>query len=102
MSRVGFGGIPIQRLGEADAVRVVLRCLDLGVTFLDTAHGYGTSEQRIGSALTAWAGRREDVIIATKTPARDKAQPFPLTGIVGAELVPARSQSRKEPHWPDP
>ena len=69
VSKVGFGGIPIQRLTQSEAVNVVRRCLELGVTFLDTAHGYPTSEERIGRAI---AGRREKVIIATKTPARDK------------------------------
>ena len=70
VSRIGFGGIPIQRLTEAEAIRVVQRCLDLGVTFLDTATGYTTSEERIGQAI---AGRREQLILATKTPARDRA-----------------------------
>jgi len=70
VSRVGFGGIPIQRLTEGEAVKVVQRCLDLGITFYDTATGYTTSEERIGKAI---AGRREQVIIATKTPGRDKA-----------------------------
>jgi uncharacterized protein len=71
VSRVGFGGIPIQRLTEDEAVRVVRRCLDLGVTFLDTATGYTTSEERIGKAI---AGRRQELILATKTPARDRAK----------------------------
>ena len=70
VSRVGFGGIPIQRLTDDEAVRVVRRCLDLGITLLDTATGYTTSEERIGKAI---AGRRAEVVIATKTPARDKA-----------------------------
>ena len=70
VSRVGFGGIPIQRLTDDEAVRVVRRCLDLGVTLLDTATGYSTSEERIGKAVV---GRRAELIIATKTPARDKA-----------------------------
>ncbi|MBN1934053.1 MAG: aldo/keto reductase [Anaerolineae bacterium] len=70
VSRVGFGGIPIQRLGEADAVAVVRRCLDLGVNFIDTANGYTVSEGYIGKAI---AGRkREELIIATKTGARDR------------------------------
>jgi len=73
VSRVGFGGIPIQRLTEAEAVRVVQACLDLGITFIDTANGYTTSEERIGKALAATPGRREQVVIATKTGARDKA-----------------------------
>jgi len=71
VSRIGFGGIPIQRLSEAQAIRVVQRCLDLGVTFLDTANSYTTSEERIGKALAASTIRRGDLIIATKTAARD-------------------------------
>jgi predicted aldo/keto reductase-like oxidoreductase len=72
-SRVGFGGIPIQRLTEGAAVTVVRRCLDLGVDFFDTAHGYTTSEERIGHALAVMVGRRDRYILATKTPARDRA-----------------------------
>lgn len=68
-SRVGFGGIPIQRCSEDGAIEVVRRCLDLGITFYDTANGYSTSEERIGKALS---GRRSDVVIATKSAARDK------------------------------
>jgi hypothetical protein len=64
VTRLGFGGIPIQRLNEDDAVKVVSRCLDLGINFLDTANGYTTSEERIGKAVK---GRRHDVFIATKT-----------------------------------
>lgn len=67
---IGFGGIPIQRLTEPEAVRVVQRCLDLGVTFIDTANGYTTSEERIGKAI---AGRRDQVILATKSGAHDRA-----------------------------
>ena len=70
VSRIGFGGIPIQRLTEPEAIQLVRRCLELGVTFFDTANGYSTSEERIGKAL---ADRRDQAIIATKTPARDRA-----------------------------
>jgi predicted aldo/keto reductase-like oxidoreductase len=70
VSRIGFGGIPIQRLAEEEAIQVVRRCLDLGVTFIDTANSYSTSEERIGKAI---AGMREQVVIATKTGARDRA-----------------------------
>ena len=64
VTRLGFGGIPIQRLNEADAIAVVRRCLDLGINYLDTANGYSTSEERIGKAVK---GRRHDVFIGTKT-----------------------------------
>ncbi len=64
VTRLGFGGIPIQRLTEDEAVKVVSRCLDLGINYFDTANGYTTSEERIGKAVK---GRRHDVFIATKT-----------------------------------
>jgi aryl-alcohol dehydrogenase-like predicted oxidoreductase len=64
VTRLGFGGIPIQRLSENDAVKVVKKCLDLGINYLDTANGYTTSEERIGKAVK---GRRHGVYIATKT-----------------------------------
>jgi aryl-alcohol dehydrogenase-like predicted oxidoreductase len=50
---------------EQDALRVIYRALDLGVTFLDTAEAYGpfTKEELVGKALK---GRREGVVLATK------------------------------------
>jgi predicted aldo/keto reductase-like oxidoreductase len=68
VSELGFGGIPIQRLSHAEAVSVVRKCLDLGITFLDTANGYTTSEERIGEAIR---DRRDGLVLATKTQARD-------------------------------
>ena len=69
VSRLGFGGIPIQRDTEEEAIAVVKRCLDLGITYIDTANGYTTSEERIGKAVS---GRRSKVVIATKTGARTR------------------------------
>ncbi len=71
VSRLGFGGIPIQRVSEDEAVAVVKRCLELGVTFIDTANAYTTSERRIGKAIS---GRREGLILATKSGARTRAE----------------------------
>ncbi len=70
VTRIGFGGIPIQRASDVDAQRIIRHAFDLGVNFFDTATGYGTSEERIGSALYA---HRDHVILATKTPARDRS-----------------------------
>jgi len=69
VSRLGFGGIPIQRLNDDEAVAVVKKCLDLGITFLDTANAYTTSEERIGRAI---AGRRQELVIATKSLSRKR------------------------------
>jgi len=63
VSRVGMGGIPIQRPPFDEAVKIINRALDLEVNFIDTALGYGDSEERIGKAIT---GRRDEVILTTK------------------------------------
>ena len=70
ISRLGFGGIPIQRVTEDEAIAVVRKCLERGITFLDTANAYTTSEERIGKAI---ARQRDRLTIATKTGARDRA-----------------------------
>lgn len=67
VTRIGLGGIPIQRLSEEDAITVVRRCLDSGINFIDTANAYSNSEERIGKAIS---GRREGLILATKSASR--------------------------------
>ena len=66
---LGFGGIPIQRVTEDEAVQVVRRCYELGVNYFDTARAYTVSEERVGKALE---GVRDDVFIATKSGRRTK------------------------------
>lgn len=61
---LGFGGIPIQRVSEEEAIAVVRRCYELGLNYYDTARNYSNSEQRIGKALE---DVRENVIYATKS-----------------------------------
>ncbi len=48
---------------DDDAISLIHRALDLGVTFLDTANVYGDSELKVGKALK---GRRDGVELATK------------------------------------
>src|SRR5688500_10888097 len=50
---------------ETEAIAVIHRALELGVTFLDTADMYGphTNERLVGRALQ---GRRDEVVLATK------------------------------------
>jgi uncharacterized protein len=69
VNRVGLGGIPIQRLGMKEAVRVVEAALELGIDFIDTARGYTDSEEKIGRVLESWSGR---VVVATKSMARTR------------------------------
>lgn len=51
ITKMGFGGIPIQRVSEEEAVAVVKHVIGQGMNLLDTARGYTTSEERIGIAL---------------------------------------------------
>ncbi|MCX8126769.1 MAG: aldo/keto reductase, partial [Dehalococcoidia bacterium] len=72
VSRVGFGGIPIQRCTEDEAVEVVRKALDLGINFIDTSRAYTTSEERIGKAIS---GRpRESIVLATKSLKRTREE----------------------------
>ncbi|MFD7612344.1 aldo/keto reductase [Streptomyces sp. NPDC059828] len=51
---------------DAESLATIDRALELGITMLDTAEGYGPylNEELVGKAV---AGRRERVVIATKT-----------------------------------
>ena len=53
------------RATDEDAVAVIHRSLDLGMTFLDTAEVYGpyANEELVGKAIR---GRREQAVVATK------------------------------------
>ena len=70
VSKIAFGGIPIQRLGIPEAAAVVRGAIDLGINFIDTANGYTDSEEKIGLAIKDVP--RDSIIIATKSHARDK------------------------------
>jgi aryl-alcohol dehydrogenase-like predicted oxidoreductase len=70
VSEIGFGGSRIggvfaDKSSSADAVNVLRKALDSGITFYDTADMYaqGESESLIG---TAFRGRRDQVVLATK------------------------------------
>ena len=69
ISRMGFGGIPIQKV-DVPAVRALMEAMrDRGVNYIDTARGYTVSEAYIGEALE---GMREHFVLATKSMARTK------------------------------
>jgi aryl-alcohol dehydrogenase-like predicted oxidoreductase len=59
---------------EGEAIATIHRAIELGVTFLDTAEMYGphTNEELLGKAL---AGRRDEVVLATKFGIRSAATP---------------------------
>lgn len=67
-SVISFGGIPIQRGSAEEAKKVLDKCQELGINYIDSARGYTVSESYIGEALE---GRRDKFILATKSMSRD-------------------------------
>jgi aryl-alcohol dehydrogenase-like predicted oxidoreductase len=92
VSEIGFGAWAIGGSwgpqSEADSVAALNRALDLGINFIDTAAGYGDgkSERIIGGVIK---GRREGVIVATKTPPMEGPWP-PSPHCVASERYPGK------------
>jgi aryl-alcohol dehydrogenase-like predicted oxidoreductase len=81
MKHISLGGLDVSRIGlgtmamsgyyldpdssDAESIRTIQRALELGVAHIDTAEIYGpyANEELVGRAL---AGRRDDVVVATK------------------------------------
>ena len=69
ISRLGFGGIPIQRIDAEGTKALMQKLVEMGVNYIDTARGYTVSEEYLGYALE---GIRDKFILATKSMARTK------------------------------
>lgn len=69
ISRLGFGGIPIQKI-DAEGTKVLMhKMVEEGVNYIDTARGYTVSEEYLGYALE---GIRDKFVLATKSMSRTK------------------------------
>ena len=62
-----FGALPIQRISKDEAVHLLRKAYDGGMTYFDTARAYSDSEEKVGEAFK---GMRDKVFIASKTMAR--------------------------------
>ena len=71
VSRLGLGGLPLQRIDEAETKKIIQSLLDTGINYIDTARGYTISEELLGEALE---GVRDKFILATKSMARTKEE----------------------------
>ena len=67
ISRMGFGGIPIQRIDAEGTKTLMEQLMAAGVNYIDTARAYTVSEEYLGYALQ---GIRQNFILATKSMAR--------------------------------
>jgi aryl-alcohol dehydrogenase-like predicted oxidoreductase len=65
VSALGFGAghIGSPAMSEEQAGHLLNSAVDLGITLIDTARGYGLSEERIGRHLKQ---RRDEVVLSTK------------------------------------
>ncbi len=72
VSRTAFGALPIQRIADRDeASSLILAAYEGGINFFDTARAYTDSEDKLGRVFTEI---RKDVIVATKSAAREATQ----------------------------
>ena len=69
VSRLGFGGIPIQRITQEEATALIHKLPEYGVNYIDTARGYTVSEEYLGIAME---GIRDKFVLATKSMARTR------------------------------
>lgn len=69
ISRMGFGGIPIQRVDQEATKQLMKKLVEEGVNYIDTAKGYTVSESYLGYALE---GIRDQFVLATKSMSRTK------------------------------
>ena len=56
----GFGCLPIQRITQAEAARLLRTAYDGGITYFDTARSSSDSEEKVGAAF---AGMRDKVCL---------------------------------------
>lgn len=66
-----FGALPIQRISTYDAVKLLRRAYEGGMTFFDTARAYSDSEEKVGKAFE---GMRDKIFLATKSTAKTPEQ----------------------------
>jgi aryl-alcohol dehydrogenase-like predicted oxidoreductase len=92
VSEVGYGAWGIGGTGwlgarDDESLRALHRAIDLGVSFIDTALGYGNghSEELVGQVVRE---RPEEVVVSTKIPPANRQWPAP-DGLDPEETFPA-------------
>ena len=71
VSQNQFGALPIQRVEKEEAVKILRSAYDGGMRLFDTARAYSDSEEKLGAAFGDGYIDRDDIVITTKTGAKD-------------------------------
>ncbi len=90
VSEIGYGAWGIGGAGwvgarEDESVRALHGAIERGVTFIDTARGYGDSERIVGQVVRDHPG--EELHVATKVPPRNDEFPA-RAGVDPSEVFP--------------
>ena len=94
----GLGTVP-----EKQGIRAVQAALEVGMTFIDTAEGYQTSETVVGKAIK---GRRDEVFLATKLSGSDHSAGHMASAIenslrtLGTDYIDLYQLHSPSPDWP--
>ena len=94
----GLGSVP-----EAQCIAAVHAALEAGMTFIDTAEGYQTSESVLGKAL---AGRRHQAFLATKLTGSDHSFKHMNNALenslrtLGTDYIDLYQLHSPQPQWP--
>ena len=107
VSAIAFGAWPIGgglgNVPEEQGIAAVRAALDAGMTFIDTAEGYQTSETVVGKAI---AGRRDEAFLATKLSGGDHSADHMTTAIenslraLGTDYIDLYQLHSPSPNWP--
>ena len=107
VSVLGFGAWPIGgglgTVSEDQGIRAVHTAIDAGITLIDTAEGYQTSEFVLGKALK---GKRESVTIASKLSGPDHSESHILEAIENSltalrvDYIDLYQLHSPQPQWP--
>lgn len=68
VNKTGFGALPIQRISDEAAEKLLWMAIDAGINYFDTGKTYSDSEVKLGRVLSKV---RDKVYIATKSPAKN-------------------------------
>ena len=107
VSAIAFGAWPIGgglgNVPEQQGIAAVEAAIEVGMTFIDTAEGYQSSEAVVGKAI---AGRRDEVFLATKLSGSDHSAAHTASAFenslraLGTDYIDLYQIHSPSPSWP--